>query len=215
MMFTILPLDTLPPVPEHFIERAINLVRNRHSLEDKNVTRGLMPEYSYHDRDVKVGDGTVMKSRAGESYDMGADWEDWVRNNIIPTWIETSVKCTAGIHAGNSTIHGAHVDTSTPDHPYKLKFFYLVEEGGDDVITTWYQQNGHPAVRLDSTPENIVCSYDYQDLTVLDRVRIPRRKWIFFDTRVMHGVENILTDRIMLVVSVDPAAVTFEIKPRP
>lgn len=215
MMFTYLPLDALPTVPEHFCQRAIDLVRDRQDLEDKNVTRGLITAYSYHDRDVKIADGTVKKSRVGETYDMGPDWEQWVRDNIIADFIETSVKTAGGIHRDRTTTYGAHVDTSTPDHPYKLKLYYLVQEGGDDVVTSWYQQHGHPAVRLDSTPENVVCSLDYSDLTLLDAVRIPVGRWIAFDTRVMHGVENIMGNRIVLAVCVDPEAITFAVKPKP
>lgn len=199
MMFSCLPLGTLPPVPQHFVDRAIELAkRGGENLCAKDYTQS-----GYLTRDVKTVDGTVTKSRHVESYAMGEDWEQWVRENIISEYLETGVRSSVGF---GSAIHGVHVDA-----PVKWKFFYLVEEGGDNVITTFYLEPGHPAVRY-STPDNIVHSVDYSELIPIDPVHIPVGQWVFFDTRVMHGVENILGNRTMLVVSVDPEAVTFEVK---
>lgn len=209
MMFTLLPLDTLPPVPEHFIARAKGLVRQKADLENRNVE--LLREYGFADREVRLLDGTMTKSRIGEAYAMGDDWENWVRENITPDFIETGVRTTGGYE--ESTVHAPHVDVSTPEHPYKWKFFYLVEEGGDNVVTTWYTEKGHPTVRLDSTSDHIVHVDDYSRLNTIESIRIPTNQWMLFDTRVMHGVENITGIRTILVVSVDPELVTFEIKP--
>lgn len=214
MMFTVLPLGTLPDVPEHFIERAKALVRDPGNRENRN--NQLLRHLGYHDRDIRLADGTMTKSRIVENYGMGQDWEDWVRANIIADFVETGVRHTvSNPQHPETSIQGPHVDVSTPTQPHKLKLFYIVEEGGDNVLTTWYQEKNHPTVRLDSTSENIVHSNDYRNLISIQTVRIPRRSWVVFDTRVMHGVENMFDNRIVLIVGVDPNAVTFEVKPKP
>ena len=198
-MFSCLPLDTLPKVPKHFVDRAIQLAaQGGKNLCDKDYTQS-----GYLTRDVKTADGTITKSRHVESYTMGDDWEQWVRDNIINEYLETGVRTSVGF---NSNIHGVHVD-----NPIKWKFFYLIEEGGENVITTFYLEKGHTAVRY-STPDNMVYSVDYSNLIPIDPVHIPLEQWVLFDTRIMHGVENILDNRTMLVISVDPSAVTFEVK---
>jgi hypothetical protein len=199
MMFSCLLLGTLPTVPQHFVDRAINLAKQGGT----NLCAKDYTQQGYLTRDVKTLDGTVTKSRHVESYAMGSDWEQWVKENIISEYLETGVRSSVG---SESAIHGVHVDT-----PVKWKFFYLIEEGGENVITTFYLEKNHPAVRY-GTPDNIVHSVDYSELVPIDAVHIPVNQWVFFDTRVMHGVENILSDRTMLVISVAPEAVTFEIK---
>ena len=199
MMFTCLPLDTLPTVPQHFVDRAIQLAKQGgENLCAKDYTQS-----GYLSRDIKLTDGTVTKTRHVESYAMGDDWEQWVRENIISEFLETGVRSSIGF---NAAVHGAHVDA-----PTKWKFFYLLEEGGDNVITTFYLESGDTAVRQ-STPDNLVFSSDYSNLIPIEPVHIPVGKWIFFDTRVMHGVENMIGDRTMLVVSVNPEDVTFKIE---
>jgi len=199
MLFTCLPLDNLPPVPDHFVERALKIAR----AGGENLCAPLMVQYGFLSRDITLADGTVSKSRHTESYDMGADWEEWVKENIISEYMETGVRTSLGY---DSPIHGAHVDTYA-----KYKFFYLIEEGGDNVITTWYIEKGQPAIRY-STPTNIVQSTDYRNLFPIDPVHLPVGKWVLFNTQVLHGVENIVeSHRTMLSVVVDVDKISFDI----
>lgn len=203
MMFTILPLETLPAVPDHFIMRAKQLVRQ--SGYD-NLCKNDYVQSGYLDRELTLPDGTKTRSRHVESVAMGEDWEQWVRENIIPKFRETGVRTSVG---DGISVHGPHADA-----PIKWKFFYLIEEGGDNVMTTFYIENGHLAARH-STPDNLVAPTDYATITPIDRVHIPTNQWVFFDTRVIHAVENIQSDRTILVVSVDPEDVTFEVHLKP
>lgn len=203
MMFTLLPLDHLPPVPQKFVEQALSIVANTDGKTNKALDLQKTP--GYNDRTVKLPDGTVTKSLVGEIYEMGSDWEDWVRANIISRFIETGIRNTRS--KNGSTTHGAHAD-----NPIKWKFFYLLDEGGTNVVTSFYLQKGHLAVREDNSVEKIVHVTDYADIVPIDRVRIPVGRWMFFDTRVIHGVEDILDSRTTLVVSVHPDDVTFSIK---
>lgn len=199
-MFTCIPLDHLPKVPQHFIDRALRLVRE--SGHD-NLCANDYTHSGYLTRDIVLEDGTVTKSRHVESFAMGEDWEQWVRENIIDCYTETGVRTSVG---KGIKVHGAHADA-----PIKWKFFYLVEEGGDNVITTFYKEKGQPLVRF-STPDNIVHSNDYSNLDVVDPVHIPVGMWMLFNTQVIHAVENIMSDRTILVASVRPEDVQFEIR---
>lgn len=202
MMFTILPLGTLPTVPEHFVTRAKQLVRQ---TSYDNLCKNDYTQPGYLDRDLVLADGSTTKSRHVESVAMGDDWEKWVRENIISQFIETGVRTSVG---DGISVHGPHADA-----PIKWKFFYLIEEGGDNVLTSFYLEQGHLAVR-NSSPDNIVSPRNYSDIMAIDTVRIPVNRWVFFDTRVIHAVENIITNRTMLVVSVHPDDVTFAVLPR-
>ena len=199
MMFTCLPLDTLPSVPDHFVD----LARRKAAERGVNQNAKYYPVPGFADRDVRLADGTITKTRKAESYDMGPAWDAWVRENIVSEFIETGVRLSTGHSA---PIHGAHVD-----NPVKWKFFYLIDEGGDNVLTSFYVEDGYEAVRVCKEGQLVMCN-DYSRLTKIDTVHIPVNRWVLFDTRVMHGVENILKDRVVLTVSVDPATVTFEAK---
>lgn len=199
-MFTCIPLDYLPTVPQHFVDRALQLVREGTA---ENAVAYAYTQSGYLARDTTLPDGTVSKTRYNGSYAMGSDWEQWVRENIVDCFVETGVRTSIG---KGITLHAPHVDS-----PPKWKFIYLLEEGGDKIITTLFREKDKPLVRI-SQPDNIVYATSYDNLVEVDSVRFPLGKWILLNTQIIHDAKNILGDRSMLVATVDPDQVEFTLR---
>lgn len=188
-MFTWLPIPGLPMPPQEFVDRSIHLA---HQDVPNTAINQLDPKLLK--RQV-VKDGKVSNSRIQRGYELGADWDQWVRDNIMETFVSTGGRYSAG---NNTTIHGAHVDSRYNNVPvYKL--YYLVDRGGDDATTYFFQQKGHPVER-EGHPTNITLCDDYSQLEIIDQIQFPLNQWVLLNTNILHGVENVTGSRINLVV---------------
>lgn len=187
-MFTWLPMPHLPHPPEHFIQRAHTLA-NQHDLPDI-LAWTVNPTYSTRsvtkNKEIKV-------SRYQQSRDMGSDWTDWVRVNLIDDFIETGLRVSVPV----SDTHGAHTDPMR-----KWKLYYLLERGGGDAVTKFYREQGQPLVR-DQSDDNVSCN-NMDTLEELESVQWPMNQWILLNTMVIHSVESVPNIRYNLTVGFKP-----------
>jgi hypothetical protein len=84
----------------------------------------------------------------------------------------------------------------------------VVESGGPNVETVWWQEQGFSVERPDKLPVNnnggfYTSSDDYSKLTELERVCLPVGKWVRMNTLVLHSVENITGVRTIVKIGLD------------
>jgi hypothetical protein len=187
-MFTWLPMTHLPDPPEIFTQRASDL-SGRTNLPDLVDLMNLAP---YRVRSVQRK-GTIVQSRSQKGRDMGADWAQWVRENIVDDFIETGLRVSEPV----SDTHGAHTDPLR-----KWKLYYLLERGGEDAVTCFYKQKGYPIVR-DLTDQMIVCD-NMDELELIEQVTWPMNQWVLINTMIIHSVENIQGYRYNFTISIPP-----------
>ena len=200
-LFTWIPLAHLPQVPEHFVKLGLNKV-NDSNEPNQNFSLNITTQ-EYMDRKL-THKGKTINSRCQVNFSMGPEWDIWVKDNIISTFIETGIRKSVG----NSTVAGPHVD-----NPGKLRFYYLVDRGGENVETVWYLKPGDPAV-FDMTTWDKSYPYSHDnidELIVLDRAKFPLNTWILFNGYILHGVHNVEYDRINFNVSFNPKDINFNI----
>jgi hypothetical protein len=196
-MFTWLALPDLPPVPDHFVDRAISAV------QDPNFCNEITANYevtnqatSYRTRKL-LRDGKETNSLYLSGKRIGEDWEHWVKQNIVPEFHETGVRVATG---ENTTTHGAHADSWQGNPPRaSYKFYYLLQSGGEQVETVFYKQTDCPVERQ-PTKQNPVTIYDYSSIQEIDRVKFSVGQWVLLNTNILHGVENVIGQRINLTV---------------
>jgi hypothetical protein len=205
-VFTWMPLPHLPKVPDHFIKMAYQKVDNPEEQFNKNFALGITNQ-AYMDRRI-IYKGKEIGSHCQVSFDLGPLWEDWVRENIHPVFEDTGVR----LSWGDSGVGGAHVD-----NPGKIRFFYLLERGGDDAETVFYYHPDIPFIfDMDKWDKKYPFSYDNIDeLFVVERAKFPLHTWILFNGYTLHGVEgiDISLRRINFNVSVKPETFTHCVKP--
>jgi len=185
-LFTWLPLTQLPKVPQHFINQCYNLKSCKSKL-------GMWP------------DGRTEYT----DYYLGEEWHEWVKQNIISTFSETAVRIVPPTNES-----GAHTD-----NPSKLRLFYLIERGGDKAETIWYYKPGGPMMVDNrswvSTDKSSQWSGYYhnnlEELIVLDRVKYPLNTWVLINPYILHGIENVESERIFFVVNVHPEQISYNI----
>ncbi len=193
-LFTWFPLPNLPKIPDHFVKLGLDKV-NAKDEPNQNFLLNITTQ-EYMDRKL-IQNGKEINSRCQVNFNMGLEWEQWVRENIITTFTETGIRKSVG----DSTVTGPHVD-----NPGKLRFYYLIDAGGDNVETVWYLRPGQPAI-FDMTKWDKPYPYSYNnidDLIVLDKTIFPLNTWILFNGYILHGVNNVTHDRINFNVSFKP-----------
>ena len=82
---------------------------------------------------------------------------------------------------------------------------FLIETGGENVTTAWWQEKNFPLVR---TPRNLsdrVISKD--DLTKVTEVTLAKNAWTIFRTDIIHDVKIIQTSRIAFTVGFSDDAI--------
>jgi hypothetical protein len=194
-MFTWLPMYHLPQIPQHFLDQATTLISNGTPVEvyGSEIRQDLN---TYNDRMLLI-DGLSIPSRSQKGIMLGSDWHQWVQQNIVPTFLETSIR----ISTGSSEVHGAHCDFGR-----KWKLYYLLERGGEHATTHFYRQKNHSIVREEITNQDtkMLAVTDYSQLEIIDSVQWPLGQWVCLNTMILHGVTGITGRRTNFTISVEP-----------
>ena len=175
-------LKDLPPIPQHFLDRAKEIAVD--GTKNELVVASRSPEY--YARILSKGDQQYQSSRTYR-YDIGEDFFQWIKENIVSEFRETSVS----ILRHRSPSFGPHSDTVT-----FFRLIYPISTGGNNCYTTWWQEKGKSIY----PPIGHVVT-DYSTLDEIDRVKMEPNNWYIIDTRPLHSVENVTSDRIAIHVS--------------
>lgn len=118
-------------------------------------------------------------------------WQEWCRENIDLSCFHSGV----AVNDGPSAYHGPHADAGRT-----WALLYLIEPGGQNVTTSWWQHPDHPLVlHEDLYPK---ASWHYHELRLVARSRFEAGNWYLFHGRVLHSVENATGRRISLQTNV-------------
>ena len=165
-----------PPMPDHLVKQALSIIQDQSK------------SYVFHNAESF---GSVYKR-----YFVSSDIFDWLASNI-PVKLPIDVK-KIGIQTfqsmKNSTSYSPHTDG--PRGQYILN--YLIDTGGNNVLTKWYQEAGHSLIREpDLTLES------FQNLTETHSEHIAQGTWFCLHSRILHTVVNIERPRISLCVGLE------------
>lgn len=138
----------------------------------------------------------------GSRYSVDSNIHHWVRQNISQDWIE----------AGLYVIHGdQNHGTILPhtDQTRALSLLYLLDPGGSNVHTEFWQEKNHSIHREMKTLVG-----DYSLLESLKSVQWPLKTWILLNTNILHSVEQMTSKRVHFQISLatDPNLPTTHIE---
>ena len=184
-MFTYVMLKNLPDIPEKYITAAHEYVKY---ADTDAVVNNLTDDYK--NRKLIIGDKTESVTYQTRM-DIDKEFYEWVHTNIHPEGFDCGVSFT-NVKFGKH--QGPHTDLTR-----NFTMLYLLDSGGPNTETVFYEEEGKPIVR---TERQAVCN-DFSKLRVLERVKFPLGKWVLLNAMCLHGVENIDTLRISFQVSIN------------
>jgi hypothetical protein len=183
-MYTTKILYDLPSVPAKFEAEAMAALT---APDNKDITpNDLRPAYKH--RKLYRNDQEFPSTRTIR-HELSDEFKDWVRENIVDSWTEVSVSVTP---ASIGHTMGAHTDWTN-----EFRLIYVLQEGGADCQTIYYQEKGKPYFRPGREWLNID---NFDLLDVRERIQMPKGHWCLTNTQYLHGVENITEDRIAIHV---------------
>jgi hypothetical protein len=187
-------MPDLPPVPEHLVNQALFVAndgrQNPQRYETMNFNQTVYRAKTFIDEQ-----GQQVLARNVPRFRIGAEWEQWVRDNISAEFKDTGVGVSmrAEPDAQDSGAMKTHTDTSR-----NFGLIYLIHRTNEDQWTRWYQEPGQPAHR-----PNGIHAEDMTKVIELASIQIPLHTWVYIDARILHRAENMQGDRISLMVSYD------------
>lgn len=192
-------MTNLPIVPAHFVQQAIDIAEdaylNWHAAPEKFPIHNAKDGYAYKIKTFINKQGKEVVGRNAPRFHMGKQWEQWVRDNIAKEFVDTgvSVSIMPDPSLDESSEQKVHTDLTR-----NFALLYLVDSSNPDQVTSWYQEIGKPIHRSRSTWAD-----NMNELTEIDSVCIPKESWVYIDTRVLHRVDNVLGQRVLIMVSFD------------
>ena len=172
--------DQLPKIPPELIAQLLQQYE-QHEVQFIN------PERVLADGEKHIPN--VYYKRWG----IPAALEQWIRSNISNSFDMVGFQ-----------IHDASVRSSdhhlphTDKYPRKWVLNYVVETGGDNAVTSFYQEKGHPVIR-----EHLTRPARRQDLELLESERIEPGRWVMLSGVVIHDVTGITGRRMSITMGID------------
>jgi hypothetical protein len=119
------------------------------------------------------------------------EFENWVKENITFHILDAGINYVTYDDPDNLPIStGAHTDGTR-----EFVLLWNIEAGGDAELTFWKEKD-QPLYRAPKTPGT-----DLSKLEFLNKTKLPENKWLLLDARILHSVENLVSTRIGLHIS--------------
>ena len=125
--------------------------------------------------------------------------EIWLKENIPNIDARYNMLYQTQEPRGASSTHIVHSDA----RGRKSALNYIIEPGGDNVVSSWYKENGKELHRGKKDPWRQSDSgfVDYANLELLVSTTLEKGCWYVIDTRVLHDVDNITRTRKGISIS--------------
>lgn len=174
-------LDHLPVPPKEIIDQVDLTLRPASNDLGRYTQRWLV---NWGDTATKAGQNLRMEF---------LEFENWTKTNIHSDIVD------AGVNYVSIDPVADCLPMSTGGHTDKIRNYVLlfpILQGGVDTKLTFWQEKDHPIVRPTATDAE-----DGNKLKMLDFITLPENKWTLIHTNVIHSVENLLSTRINLQIS--------------
>ena len=176
-----------PAPPQWLIDKAGKLVTNG----VPKIT-AITWEDDFTARPLLYKNGVIWHNAVNHCTYLDEECLTWSRENV--TKHTKDIRLAATTPGLAST--GAHIDRI---RNYVL--IYLLETGGDDHQTVFYQEKG--ISELIRPKEYHWHADNYDDLSIVSVIRLEVNKWNLMTTKVLHSVENIAQGRRSIQISLD------------
>jgi len=175
----------LPNIPENLLEFSGRWIRSIDMTYGRTYIKNGKPIQSVH----------YTKMEADEKL------KTWIINHV-PGITEDMIFLQS--FTGGGTTQLIHSDIR---RVFALN--YIVKTGGDNVITTWYQEKNKPLFRwkdpdlhgFGQSDDQIV---DYNNCEVLEQVRFEAHQWTLIKTDVLHDIDHMTSVRSAVSIAILP-----------
>lgn len=171
-----------PQIPENLIQSALSHLYSTELFQTPQ--NDLKINWDYTRKAIIHTDGVEKINAPTIGWDLNDEIKAWFNTNISSNIANLRVSTTEPDGFLKDT-QGAHRDMS---RNYVLT--YLLDTGGDNVKTCWYQEEDKPIIRDRGERCN-----DHRKLTLLEETIFPLRSWCLVNGTILHAVHNMTRPR--------------------
>jgi len=188
----------LPAIPDELVNYSLDIVAGKTEFKNMQTSQGRIDITKQgatvpggYDRYIELVDNSQVRAANIERYPFSEHHFEWFEKYIFTDIRKCSPAQLSSQIIKNGTILQTHTDGIRG--PFVLS--YLIDSGGEQADTIWYQQHGHDVIR----EPRISIMYD-QSLTEVFRYKVKPKSWVVMDARVLHGVRFMSRPRMMISV---------------
>ena len=169
-------IDSVPPLPTELEKLCLQQIYQGQLLYEN-------PERCLIDGNRKISNILY------QSWSMPSDVETWIRKNVTDEYTNIGLQVqNASKRPGDHLPHTDWADRRSVIN-------WLIDTGGENVITSFYQEDGETLQRAPETRVN-----DASRLKIIESHQIQTHNWAWLDTSVIHGVTGITGCRISISI---------------
>ena len=165
-----------PPPPQKFIDLA--LAADPSLYKQSTKYNYYKPGKDPHAVRQLTKQGHAIEMVRIPRYVVGDEFDQWVRENLVTEFTAATIAIS---HNGNGGSVGPHTDRWR-----NFVLIYLVQTGGDQARTNFFQQQGYPLIR-----DKFAIVDDYDSLELVESFQLPLNQWVILNGRILHTVDQI------------------------
>jgi hypothetical protein len=176
---------SIPKLPDHLTELALSIANQLESAEI---------EFNKYDKLIDT-DGTIIGGSKYQRYNVPEEIYEWAKNNILPN-LKNDFKIGIQVFKmidNETTSYAIHTDGARGEHVLN----YIIDTGGNQVHTSWYQENGCDLYREPGLLRN-----NFQDMVLKHTLLLEQHTWSMINSRILHTVNNLTRARISLSLGI-------------
>jgi hypothetical protein len=170
-------LDQLPTIP-------VELIQELKDYVEQQQVQFVSPDRHLVDGDKKIEN--ILYKR----WTLPDNLLHWISENISNKYDAIGFQIH-DVSVRGGTDHLPHTDS----FPRKFVLNYNIQTGGDNVITSFYQEKGQPLHR-----DHLTRPASLDDLELLESTVVEPFRWHLLDALVVHGVKGIESKRMALSI---------------
>lgn len=152
---------------------------NLESGNDAKKYKEYVDNYQNEAKYVDWFDGTKKRICTIKRYPFSAGLLSWVRDNLYKNIDNIEQR-----QIGHQVWFGGEAIWPHTDGIRNYLLYYVTDEGGDDVRTSWWRKKDTQELVLKPATH----FFNFNNLELYKSVRIPLNKWVLMETRVAHSV---------------------------
>lgn len=133
--------------------------------------------------------GVEFVASKGARTPVGPEWEQWVRENIVPEFVDTGINWREAV----SDTSGVHTDITRD-----MALMFNITTGGPDGGVAFWQERGQPLYRARDTN-----ALDFDQLQLLEKLQGPENVWFLIDARILHSTEGLTAPRVQFHIGLN------------
>lgn len=203
-----------PPVPKSVVDTDLELEQIKKLLvgfDPDQDAAALGKELGYYlppDSDYNIPNQKNRQLNFDGNKEKSAHSHYRVLDATQLSWIHAHVTRHATDFRHSFTTPGRRLIGAHRDRTRDWVMLYLLDPGGEDHATVWYQETGH----ADVVREVGYFVNDYSRLTELSRRKLKTNTWTLLNAQVIHAVEGAPNMRRSLMLSLPESPTDLTLK---